>query len=59
MKGVKLKVDNLTFMNLLFENKLLVVKASENVIRLLPPLIVNKSEIDEAISTIHKTCEQV
>ena len=46
-------------MNLLFENKLLVVKASENVIRLLPPLIVNKSEIDEAISIIHQTCEQV
>jgi acetylornithine/N-succinyldiaminopimelate aminotransferase len=46
-------------MNLLFENKLLVVKASENVIRLLPPLTVNKSEIDEAISIIHKACEQV
>ena len=59
LKGVKLKVDNLKFMNLLFENKLLVVKASENVIRLLPPLIVNKSEIDEAISIIHQTCEQV
>ena len=59
LKGVKLKVDNITFMNLLFENKLLVVKASENVIRLLPPLIVNKSEIDEAISIIHKVCEQV
>ena len=59
LKGVKLKVDNLKFMNLLFENKLLVVKASENVIRLLPPLIVNKSEIDEAISIIHKVCEQV
>ena len=59
LKGVKLKVDNLTFMNLLFENKLLVVKASENVIRLLAPLIVNKSEIDEAISIIHKVCEQV
>jgi acetylornithine/N-succinyldiaminopimelate aminotransferase len=59
LKGVKLKVDNLKFMNSLFENKLLVVKASENVIRLLPPLIVNKSEIDESISIIHKTCEQV
>ena len=59
LKGVKLKVDNLTFMNLLFENKLLVVKASENVIRLLPPKKKKKSEIDEAISIIHKVCEQV
>ena len=31
----------------LFEQKLLVVKASENVVRLLPPLIINKNEIDD------------
>ena len=43
--------------NQLFDKKLLVVKASENVVRLLPPLIVNKNEIDEAISIIDKVCE--
>ena len=57
LKGIKLKVENLTFINQLFEHKLLVVKASENVVRLLPPLIVNKNEIDEAISIIDKVCE--
>ena len=57
LKGIKLKVENLTFINQLFENKLLVVKASENVVRLLPPLIVNKNEIDEAIVIIEKVCE--
>ena len=57
LKGIKLKVENLTFINHLFEHKLLVVKASENVVRLLPPLIVNKNEIDEAISIIDKVCE--
>ena len=41
----------------MFDKKLLVVKASENVVRLLPPLIVNKNEIDEAISIIDKVCE--
>ena len=57
LKGIKLKVENSKFINLLFEQKLLVVKASENVVRLLPPLIVNKNEIDEAISIIDKVCE--
>ncbi len=57
LKGIKLKVENTKFINQLFEQKLLVVKASENVVRLLPPLIVNKNEIDEAISIIEKVCE--
>ena len=57
LKGIKLKVENSKFINQLFEQKLLVVKASENVVRLLPPLIVNKNEIDEAISIINKVCE--
>ncbi len=57
LKGIKLKVENAKFINQLFKHKLLVVKASENVVRLLPPLIVNKNEIDEAISIIEKVCE--
>ena len=57
LKGIKLKVENSKFINQLFEQKLLVVKASENVVRLLPPLIVNQNEIDEAISIIDKVCE--
>ena len=57
LKGIKLKVENSKFINQLFKQKLLVVKASENVVRLLPPLIVNQNEIDEAISIIDKVCE--
>jgi len=34
--------------------KLLTVKASDNVIRLLPPLILQKSHVDEAIDKILK-----
>ena len=57
LKGLKLKVDNKEFIDQLFKNKLLTVKASENVVRLLPPLIVNKQEIDEAIFVIEKVSE--
>ena len=38
------------------KNKLLTVKASENVVRILPPLNVKKKEIDQAISIIKKVC---
>jgi acetylornithine/N-succinyldiaminopimelate aminotransferase len=59
LRGIKLKSDNAKFLNKLFEHKMLAVKASENVVRLLPPLIVKEKEIDEAISIIEKVCEKL
>ncbi|MCI5054435.1 MAG: aspartate aminotransferase family protein [Pelagibacteraceae bacterium] len=59
LRGIKLKSDNAKFLNELFEHKMLAVKASENVVRLLPPLIVKEKEIDEAISIIEKVCEKL
>ncbi|WP_440695962.1 aspartate aminotransferase family protein [Candidatus Pelagibacter sp. HIMB109] len=59
LRGIKLKSDNAKFINELFEHKMLAVKASENVVRLLPPLIVKEKEIDEAISIIKKVCEKL
>jgi len=59
MKGLKMLVDNTEFMEKLMENKMLTVKASENVLRLFPPLIVNNEELDEAISKIDKVCKEM
>ena len=59
LRGIKLKSDNTKFLNELFEHKMLAVKASENIVRLLPPLIVKEKEIDEAISIIEKVCEKL
>ena len=39
------------------ENKLLIIRAAENVIRLLPPLNVKKVNIDEAIVILRKVCK--
>lgn len=39
----------------LFENKLMTMTARQNVVRLLPPLILQKKHIDEAIAIIEKT----
>ena len=59
IKGLKMSVDNTEFLNKLMENKMLTVKASENVVRLFPPLIVNNEELDEAISKIDKVCKEM
>ena len=57
--SIKFKVDNTEFMKKLQENKLLTVKAEENVIRLFPPLIVNNKELDEAILKIELACKEM
>ncbi len=59
IKGLKLLVDNDEFMKKLMKNKMLTVKAEENVIRLFPPLTVINSELDEAINKIEKACKEM
>ena len=58
MIGIKMHDDPSKFISLLLKNKLIVIKASENVIRLFPSLIVSKEEIDEGIEKINKTCNE-
>ena len=41
------------------DNKLLTIKAAENVVRVLPPLNVKKSEIKLAIKIIDKVCREI
>ena len=59
MKGLKMSVDNVEFMEKLMNHKMLTVKAEENVIRLFPPLIVDNKELDEAVNKIEKVCEEM
>ena len=37
-------------------NKLLTIRAAENVIRILPPLNVKKTELSLALKIIDKVC---
>ena len=55
--GVKLKVDQSKFIKKLLDNKLLTIRAAENVVRVLPPLNVSKREIDQAIKIFDKVCK--
>ena len=56
--GLQLHTDQTNFIKKLFENKLLTIKAAENVIRILPPLNVKKNEIDQALKIINKVCSK-
>ena len=55
--GLTLHSDQTNFINMLLQKKLLSVKASENVVRLLPPLNVTKKEINLALKIINNVCE--
>lgn len=59
MRGLKLSVDNTRFIENLMKNKMLAVKAEEQVIRLFPALIVSKKEIDEAINKLTRACKEM
>ena len=57
--GIQLWEDQTNFINKLMENQLLTIRAAENVIRILPPLNVKKSEIDTALKIISKVCNDI
>ena len=54
--GIQLYDDPTKFIQKLMDNKLLTIRAAENVIRVLPPLNVKKKEIDIAVRIISKVC---
>ena len=57
--GLQLFKDQSKFIDKLLENKMLTIRASENVVRILPPLNVSKKEIDIALKIIRKVCKYI
>ena len=55
--GIKVTPDQNLFVKKLLANKLLTIRAAENVVRLLPPLNVKKENIDQAIVILRKVCK--
>ena len=56
--GLQLCHDQTKFIKELMDNKLLTIKAAENVVRILPPLNVKKKEIIQALKIIKKVCSK-
>ena len=57
--GIQLHTDQTKFINKLMNNKMLTIRAAENVVRILPPLNVKKNEINKALKIINKVCEEL
>mgnify|MGYP001384839449 CR=1 FL=1 len=57
--GLKLCTNQTIFIKKLMDNKLLTIRAAENVVRILPPLNVKKNEIDKALRIIDKVCSEI
>ena len=56
--GLQLFTDQTKFIQKLLDNKLLTIRAGENVIRILPPLTVNKKEINLAVNILKRVCKK-
>lgn len=54
--GLRAAIPSGDLVNALREEKLLSVGAGENVVRLLPPLIVGEAEIAEAVARLDRAC---
>jgi acetylornithine/N-succinyldiaminopimelate aminotransferase len=57
--GMRAAVPMAQLVDALRAEKLLTVAAGENVVRLLPPLIVSEEEIDQAVDMIDRACTRV
>ncbi|MGO9984734.1 MAG: aspartate aminotransferase family protein [Rhodomicrobium sp.] len=59
MLGLVCKISNTDLSGTLFAEKLLTVAAGDNVVRLLPPLVVTETEIKEACAKIDTACARL
>ncbi len=59
MLGLKARIPNTEFGARLLANGLLTVGAGDNVVRLVPPLIIGSAEIDEALAILARTMAEV
>jgi acetylornithine/N-succinyldiaminopimelate aminotransferase len=57
--GIQLHTDQTKFIKKLMDNKLLTIRAAENVVRILPPLNVKKNEVEQALKIINKVCKEL
>jgi acetylornithine/N-succinyldiaminopimelate aminotransferase len=59
MIGIKCKVTNTVLQSAALAEKLLTIGAGDNVVRLLPPLIISETEVNEAVSKLEKACKAI
>jgi acetylornithine/N-succinyldiaminopimelate aminotransferase len=56
MMGLKCRVPNGDVVRACHDERLLTIAAGDNVVRLLPPLIVSDAEISDAVGRLDRAC---
>ncbi len=56
IQGIKLRIPNAEFVVAAQAEKLILIPAAENVVRILPPLIVSDEEIREGVARLEAAC---
>ena len=56
MMGLKCRVPNTELIDACLKEKLLTIGAGDNVVRLIPPLIVTADDISDAAARIDRAC---
>jgi acetylornithine/N-succinyldiaminopimelate aminotransferase len=57
--GLRAVVPSVELVDELRAEKMITVAAGDNVVRLLPPLIITEQEIAEAVTRIERACERL
>ena len=57
MLGLRLAVPNTDFAAAVRDQQMLVIPAGDNVVRLLPPLIIGEAEVADALKRLTAACE--
>ena len=56
MMGIKCKIPNTELIDACLKEKLLTIGAGDNVVRLLPPLIVTADDVSDGVARIDRAC---
>ena len=59
MVGIKCKVQNTALQAAALAEHLLVIGAGDNVVRLLPPLIITEADVNEAMGKLERACQKL
>lgn len=59
MLGLKVTIAPADFVAMAMKHGLLVVGAADNTVRILPPLIIDKDQVEEALNTFKKICAEI
>jgi acetylornithine/N-succinyldiaminopimelate aminotransferase len=59
MMGLRTVVPNTDFVKAARDQKLIVIGAGDNVVRLLPPLVISEADLGEAINRLDAACTAI